>query len=178
MTPSLQGTIQTSLTQTPHHSVQLETEMILPEGGMASDAPAESGEGSSAKSRLRHPGPTLASGRLQRTPLGPLQVQEAVTAVQGVLKPLMPRLGSLNIKALEHEITRRVWASAHGNLESNGSIVSLLLHTPLQAGGDEPEVNGAVRIPRKPGPNCMTSIEGEDLTRPQLDVKQRLHCRE
>jgi hypothetical protein len=64
-----------------------------------------------------------------------------MTTVRGVLELLVPCFGSLNIEALEHEVTRRAWASAHSNLESNGGIVSLLLHAPLQAGGDEPEVD-------------------------------------
>jgi hypothetical protein len=64
MAPSFQGTIQATLTQAPHNAVQLKAETILPQGSMASNTPAESGEGSSAKGRLRHPGPTLTSGRL------------------------------------------------------------------------------------------------------------------
>jgi hypothetical protein len=63
MAPSLQGAIQTMLTQALHHTMQFEAETILPKGSMASDAPAESGEGSSAKSRLGHPGSPLAGGR-------------------------------------------------------------------------------------------------------------------
>jgi hypothetical protein len=98
--------------------------------------------------------------------------------VQGVFKLLMPCLGSLNIKTLEHKIMRCVWAPTHGNLESDGSVMSLLLHAPLQAGGDKPEMDGVIRIPSKPGPNHMTGIKREDLTRSQLDIKQRLHCRE
>jgi hypothetical protein len=74
MAPSLQGAIQATLTQALHHAMQFEMEMRLPEGSMASDAPAKSGEGSGAKCRLRHPGPTLVGGWLQRTPLEPLRV--------------------------------------------------------------------------------------------------------
>jgi hypothetical protein len=141
MAPSLQGAIQATLAQAPHDTMQLEAEAILPQGGMASDAPAESGKGSSAKRRLKHPGPTLTGGRLQGTPLGPFQVQNVMTAVRGVLELLVPCLGSFNIEMLEHKITRRAWASAHGNLESDGGVMSLFLHAPLQAGGDKPEVN-------------------------------------
>jgi hypothetical protein len=64
-----------------------------------------------------------------------------MTVVQGVLELLMPRLGGLNVKVLKHEIARRVWAPAYGNLESDSSVVSLLLNTPLQMGGDKPEVD-------------------------------------
>jgi hypothetical protein len=88
------------LTQAPHDTVQLETKAIFPQGSMASDAPAESGEGSGAKSRLEHPGPTLAGRRLQGTPLGTFQVQEAMTAIRGVLELLVPRFGSLNVETV------------------------------------------------------------------------------
>jgi hypothetical protein len=155
MGPCLQDTM-TDATGAMNSPPNVEPLVIRPQGRMASDAATEPREGGGTHPGLRQPRPAFMGRGLERLVPGVQQIQEAVTAVRGVLKQLAPVFGSLNVGTMKQEVARCPWAPAHGNLERHDGIVSSLLGTPLHTGGHKPEVNRALRIPSKPGPHSTT----------------------